>query len=264
MPVKAGEAVGRVIALWRYPVKSMAGEVLASVEAGETGFVGDRAFGVVDVSSGHLLSAKRVPDLLQARATYGDDGEATISLPTGQFLRSDDADVNDVLSAWLQREVFLDRPSSLQRAKIEIEVDLDDPSQVFEFTTQPGLFFDGAVMHLLSDASLAAARSLHPDGPWIPERFRPNVLIESALGAAAGFVDDDWVDATLDVSGMQVAVAKRCDRCVLTTRAVAGTPADKEILRTLTRHHGGDLGVKGQVVGVGRVLVGDAVRVSMS
>jgi uncharacterized protein YcbX len=262
MPLPAGQSVGRVTGLWRYPVKSMAGEVLASVEAGELGFVGDRAFGVVEVATGHLLSAKRVPDLLTARATYGDDGEATIALPTGRFLRSDDADVNDVLSAWLGRAVFLDRPSAGQLATIEMEVDLDDPSKVFAFMTRPGLFFDGAVMHLLSDASLAAARVLHPTGAWIPDRFRPNVLIESAHGPDSGFVDDHWVGASLDVSGMRVDVVKRCDRCVLTTRAMAGTPADKEILRTLARHHGGDLGVKGQVSGVGRVLVGDDVLVS--
>ena len=262
MPLEPGDPIGRVIGLWRYPVKSMAGEVLASVEAGGLGFIGDRAFGVIDVETGHLLSAKRVPALLGARAMYSDDGEVTIALPDGRFLRSDDPHVNDLLSAWLARAVFLDRPSSGQRSKVEIEIDLDDPSQVFEFTTRPGLFFDGAVQHLLSDASMAAARSLHPDGAWIVERFRPNVLIESALGADAGFVDDDWVGHTLDVSGMQVEVAKRCDRCVLTTRAVAGTQADKEILRTLTRHHGGDLGVKGQVLSVGRVVVGDEVRVT--
>ena len=264
MSASVGDRVGRVVALWRYPVKSMAGEVLASVEAGESGFVGDRAFGVVDVATGHLLSAKRVPALLNARATYSDDGEVTIALPDGQFLRSDDADVNDLLSAWLGREVFLDRPSSGQRARVEIELDLDDPSKVFEFTTQPGLFFDSSVIHLLSDASLAAARALHPTGPWIAERFRTNVLIESALGADAGFVDDEWVGSTLDVSGMRVEVTKRCDRCVLTTRALPGSPGDKEILRTLARHHGGDLGVKGQVCSVGRVVVGDEVRVSTS
>lgn len=262
MPVRAGESVGRIIGLWRYPVKSMAGEVLASVEAGEFGFLGDRTFGVVDVASGHLLSAKRVPALLGARATYGDDGEVTIALPDGQFLRSDDADVNDRLSVWLDLAVFLDRPSPGRRSKVEIEIDLDDPSKVFEFATQPGLFFDGAVMHLLSDASLTAARALHPAGPWIAERFRPNVLIESGRGAGAGFVDDEWVGSSLDVSGMRVDVVKRCDRCVLTTRAVAGTLADKEILRTLARHHGGDLGVKGQVSAVGRVVVGDDVRVA--
>lgn len=261
MPAAAGDRIGRVVALWRYPVKSMAGEVMASVEAGESGFVGDRAFGVVDVATGHLLSAKRVPALLFAQATYSDDGEVTIALPDGQFLRSDDADVNDMLSAWLGRDVFLDRPSTGQRARVEIELDLEDPTNVFEFTTQPGLFFDSSVMHLLSDASLAAARALHPTGPWIAERFRPNVLIESALGAEAGFVDDGWVGSSLDVSGMRVEVVKRCDRCVLTTRPVAGTPADKEILRTLARHHGGDLGVKANVTGVGRVVVGDEVRV---
>ena len=262
MALTAGTPVGRIIGMWRYPVKSMGGEVLASAEAGERGFVGDRAFGVVDVRTGHLLSAKRVPVLLEARAFYASDGEVTIALPDGGTVRTDDADVNVTLSGWLGREVLLDRPSVGQRAKVEIEIDLEDPSAVFEFMTRPGLFFDGAVMHLLSDASLAAARASHPDGPWIAERFRPNVLIESALGASAGFVDDDWVGHTLDVSGMQVDVTKRCDRCVLTTRAVAGTAADKEILRSLVRHHGGDLGVKGQVSAPGRVHVGDEVRVA--
>ena len=74
MPLEPGDPIGRVIGLWRYPVKSMAGEVLASVEAGGLGFIGDRAFGVIDVETGHLLSAKRVPALLGARAMYSDDG----------------------------------------------------------------------------------------------------------------------------------------------------------------------------------------------
>lgn len=43
-PVPAGHrVVGRIVALWRFPVKSMAGEPLESIEASWNGFAGDRA-----------------------------------------------------------------------------------------------------------------------------------------------------------------------------------------------------------------------------
>jgi uncharacterized protein len=267
-----GTILGKIIGLWRYPVKSMGGEVLASVEAAEGGFAGDRAFGVVDMATGLLLSAKRVPQLLHASARYRTDGEVLLVLPGdngGTVVSSDDPLVNEALGDWLQRSVYLDRPSAGQQARIEIEINLDDPTDIHEFRTRPGLFFDGSVLHLLTTASIAAATKEYPAGPWIPERFRPNVLIEtSAVGwvedgwVEDGWVEDAWVGHQLDVSGMRVDVHKRCDRCVLTTRAVAGTPADKEILRTLARSHGGDLGVKAHVLGVGRVLVGDEVRIA--
>ena len=258
MELGIGTVVGRIIGLWRYPVKSMGGEVLASVEAGEAGFAGDRSFGVIDVASGALLSAKRVPQLLAGTARYRDDGEVLMMLPGDVVVSSDDADVNAILGEWLGRSVYLDRPSPGQQARIEIEVDLDDPSAVREFTTGPGLFFDSSVLHLLSDVSLRAAAALHPSGDWVPERFRPNVLIEAT---GEGFVEDSWVGAMLDVSGMRVFVHKRCDRCVLTTRAFGDAVADKEILRALARGHGGDLGVKAHIAGAGRVFVGDEVRV---
>lgn len=259
MTLVSGTVVGRVVGLWRYPVKSMAGEVLANVDAGEGGFVGDRAFGVVGVATGHLLSAKRVPELLRAHAMFRSDGEATIVLPDASVVTSDDPDVNERLSAWLGRSVYLDRPMAAQRGRVEIETDLDDPSKVFEFQTRPGLFFDSSVSHLLTDSSLRTARALYPSGPWAVERFRPNVLIDSV---DAGFAEDGWVGSELNVSGMRVDVHKRCDRCVLVTRAVGDASADKEILRTLVREHGGDFGVKAHVTGAGRVLVGDEVVVA--
>lgn len=260
MTLAPGTIVGRIIGLWRYPVKSMRGEVLANVEAGEGGFVGDRAFGVVDVATGHLLSAKRVPELLRAHAMFRNDGEATIVLPDGRVIGSDDPEVDERLSAWLGRGVFLDRPTAGQRGRIEIETDLDDPSVVREFQTRPGLFFDSVVMHLVTDASLRAAAAFHPAGPWVAERFRPNVLVESVVGE--GFIEDSWVGSALDVSGMRVDVQKRCQRCVLVTRAVGATPTDKDVLRTLAREHGGDLGVNAHVSGAGRVLVGDDLVVT--
>jgi hypothetical protein len=45
---------GSVVALWRYPVKSMMGEELNSCEVTDRGLLGDRQFAVVDRSTGKV------------------------------------------------------------------------------------------------------------------------------------------------------------------------------------------------------------------
>src|SRR6266536_6702428 len=50
--------VGSVVALWRYPVKSMMGEELNASELGEGGLLGDRAYALVDRSDGKVATAK--------------------------------------------------------------------------------------------------------------------------------------------------------------------------------------------------------------
>ena len=43
-----GSRVGSVVALWRYPVKSMMGEELNATDVTERGLLGDRAYALVD------------------------------------------------------------------------------------------------------------------------------------------------------------------------------------------------------------------------
>ena len=56
---KAGDAIGTVAEIWRYPVQSMRGESLADTEMGADGVVGDRAYGIVDPQSGAVVSSAR-------------------------------------------------------------------------------------------------------------------------------------------------------------------------------------------------------------
>ena len=49
---------GTVKALWRYPVKSMAGSKLDEAVVTEGGILGDRAYAVIDGTSGRVGSAK--------------------------------------------------------------------------------------------------------------------------------------------------------------------------------------------------------------
>ena len=67
----------KVVGIWRYPVKSMAGERLSAVKLTGAGFVGDRVVQVYDVH-GRIVTARRFPRLLRLRATLGPDGEPLV------------------------------------------------------------------------------------------------------------------------------------------------------------------------------------------
>src|SRR6266540_5178961 len=111
-------ALGSVVSLWRYPVKSMLGEELNAVEVTEHGLLGDRAYALVDSSDGKVASAKnprKWPRLFDFRAAFIDDlrpgatvSPVRITLPDGTVVTSGQSDLREVLSRALNREVTLD------------------------------------------------------------------------------------------------------------------------------------------------------------
>ena len=111
---RVGDPVGSVAALWRYPVKSMLGESVASSEVGERGLAGDRAFGLLDVELGKLATAKRPRlwgRLLEFRAGFegspGEGAPVVVTLPDGSRVRTDDPEADARISAALGRELRL-------------------------------------------------------------------------------------------------------------------------------------------------------------
>jgi uncharacterized protein YcbX len=67
----------RVTELWRYPVKSLAGERLERAEVSTNGIAGDRIVHVRD-ARGRVLNARNHPRLLGLHGTMGPDGEPLI------------------------------------------------------------------------------------------------------------------------------------------------------------------------------------------
>lgn len=63
--------------VWRYPVKSMAGEPLPRAEIREDGIVGDRVVHVRN-ALGRVVTSRNRPRLLGHRATLGADGEPLV------------------------------------------------------------------------------------------------------------------------------------------------------------------------------------------
>ena len=265
------QVVGVVREVWRYPVKSMQGEQVTSIEADAGGVVGDRAFGVRDIATGYVLSAKAVPELFQASArTIGD--VVVITLPDGTEISSGDADAAVVLSSWLGRDVVLARPADLAGAGRSIEFELrldpaDDSGELFAWPARPGTFLDSAPLHLLTTASLAAMAELRPESVWDVRRFRPNLVLDT--GPGVGFVEDTWIghDLIAGSTGASVRVEGACGRCAMPVRsqsALGDRPSldrDVGVFRALTAEHGNTLGVYGRVTALATVTVGDEVRI---
>src|SRR5258705_13591795 len=104
--------IGTIIEIWRYPVKSMAGEQLQNCTVASLGIPGDRGWALRDETSGEITNGKRMPLLMQCEAHYRDEPTSDaipnveIRLPNG--LRISEAnDVNNSLSELLGKRVSL-------------------------------------------------------------------------------------------------------------------------------------------------------------
>jgi len=235
--------VGVVGALWRYPVKSMAGQELASTGLSSQGLHGDRTHAVLDAVDGEVASAKdtrRWPRLFEFTAAClgtpgaGAPSPVRITLPGGETLLSGQHDASDVLSR------AMDRPARL--------------------TSSAERFFDDVPVHVVTTATLQHLHELHPPGEMAVRRFRPNIVVETPA-TVRGFAENDWVDRTLRVGDdVALAVVGPCPRCVMVTLAQPGLPRDRGVLRTAARHNDANVGVYARVLSGGQVHRGDRVR----
>jgi uncharacterized protein YcbX len=105
--------IGTVQQIWRYPVKSMAGERLRECEVGSLGLPGDRGWAVRDEIKSEIKTGTRIPLLMRCASEYREEpaGEnvpqVNIKFPDGSSVASDDPEINNRLSAVLGAAVKL-------------------------------------------------------------------------------------------------------------------------------------------------------------
>jgi uncharacterized protein YcbX len=249
-----------ITALWRYPVKSLQGEQLTEAEIEGSGLLGDRCWGIRDEDTGKILTGRREPRLLLARASMADDGQPEIVLPDGQQVRGTGSRTDTALSAWLGRPVALVPAHGAPGGDAEYFADAtDDNSAAIEWTMPAGRFVDAMPLLVLTTASLRAGAALHGAGDWETRRFRPNLLIDTDTD---GWVEDAWCGTMLHIGSATVAPRQPCVRCTMVTRPQPGIERDVDIYKTISRHHNGTFGVWTAVVTPGRVGVGDTVAIA--
>jgi len=227
--------VGRVAALWRYPVKSMAGEELDGVEISWQGLAGDRRWAFIrdgQVRSGFpWLTIRERPELAHYRPHFAEPDRPNASL-------------------------------TLVRTPCGAELDVADPALAAELG--PGVrvikqdrgVFDTMPLSLLTTQTLAGlGRLVGTD--LAPGRFRPNLLVDAP---GRDFPEDTWVGRVLRVGGLWMRVDQRDKRCVMVTIDPVTLRRDPVILRAIARERDGWLGVYGSTVEPGQVAVGDPVE----
>jgi uncharacterized protein len=281
---EAKRLAGTIEELWRYPVKSMLGGTVSELLVTEQGGLGDRAWALRDQRNGRIVSAKRVPRLLEFRATYEVEptpesaGAVRIKTPDGDTLYAGQEGVSARISGIIGRPVVLDnlaRPNekaSIDRSTVfgDVPVSQMKPDWTPEtmpdyFQLKSGSFLEIGAVFLLASGSVEHLRSLQGGTALIDRRrFRPNLYIDT--GPMSGrFVEDDWLGGKLTI-GDSVVLDEFAPTlwCVGSTLAQEELPRDRSILRTIARGHQGCLGVYGSVASTGLVRVGDPVVLAAS
>lgn len=224
-------AIGTILGLYRYPVKSMGGERVEEADLLAGGMAEDRlyAFESAEAPPGMLrVSGAQRRELLAHRAWLDQHGKVKVQIPEGTVLPVDKAFLLDgrfKLTHAVDPQTDV-RPLSLLSAQT-----------VEELTREFG-------------ATIA------------PERFRANLVLDLA---GPGFCEDKLVGQTVRLGAeATVLIRERTPRCRFVTYDPAA-PLTAEpafaLMKLLDQRHRGRVGVYASVLRAGRMRVGDAVEI---
>ena len=283
-------AIGTVVSLWRYPVKSMMGEDLNSSYVTERGLVGDRTYAIVDKQTGKAASAKnprKWGKLFDFRSMFidslNDDTNnippVRITFPDGSNIFSDRTeegnDVDSRLSQVFNREVKLMKASDFEEPSYEEywpDIDgLARRDQVTDEAMPSKTFFDITVIHILTTSTINRLRELYPEGRFEVRRFRPNIVVESAAAASEekkknnkknDFIENSWVGKKMTIGkDIVLNITAPCTRCVIITLPQGDLPQDLGILSTVAKYNQVHVGVYASVERGGIIHRGDTVQI---
>jgi hypothetical protein len=233
--------IGRVEAIFRYPVKSMAGERLDAADLGWHGLEGDRRLAfrrIDDPGDFPWLTASRLPDLVlfvpQRQKDASGDLPAHVRTPTGREM--------DVFGQELAAEVGRRHGSPVQMMRMKHGV------------------FDEAGISVIASETISeigrlAGRSLDV------RRFRPNVVVR--LRRPVAFQEDEWVGGVLSFGegsdAPAIAVTMRDERCSMVNLDPDSARSAPEVMKAVVRANRNHAGIYGAVIRAGRVTVGETI-----
>jgi uncharacterized protein YcbX len=238
MPIE----IGQVETIFRYPVKSMAGERLEDANLGWYGLDGDRrlAFRRMDDGSGMpWLTASKLPDLLlfapqRCEDSVHGDLPSHVRTPDGQ-----------------ERPVFGEELAG------EVGRRYGAPVQMMQL--RHGIFDEACISVIASDTvreiGRLAGRSLDI------RRFRPNVVVR--LLRSGGFQEDKWLSGVLSFGegndAPALAVTMRDERCGMVNLDPDSAKSAPEVMKVIVRANQNNAGIYGAVIRTGRLAVGQSI-----
>ena len=233
--------IAHVEAIFRYPVKSMAGERIEDANLGWYGLDGDRrlAFRRMDDRSGMpWLTASKLPDLLLF-APHREDG-AQGDLPTN--IRTPDGKEMPVFSEDLAKEVGRRYGAPVEMTQL-----------------RHGIFDEASISVIASDTvseiGRLAGRSLDV------RRFRPNIVARVLRSGA--FQEDEWLGSVLSFGdgndAPAIAVTMRDERCGMVNLDPDSARPAPEVMKAIVRMNQNNAGIYGTVTRTGRLAVGQTI-----
>ncbi len=236
MPIE----IGQVEALFRYPVKSMAGERLAVASLGWHGVEGDRrlALQLFENRTGMpWLTASKLPDLVLFAPQSREDGG---DVPT--HIRTPDGHDMPVFGEALAAEV---------RRRCGTRVGMTQ--------LRHGIFDEASISVIASDtvSEIGRLAGLQLD----VRRFRPNIVVR--LLRPVAFQEDEWVGGVLSFGAGDdapaVAVTMRDERCSMVNIDPDTATLAPEVMKAIVRANENHAGIYGTVTRTGQLAVGQSI-----
>jgi uncharacterized protein len=225
--------------IWRYPVKSIGGELIESTLVDGDGVDGDRRWAVQD-AAGKLGSGKnsrrftRISGLLGLAARYEDLAEPPIV--TG-------GDGTEYPVATGAADEFL---RSLAGKRVWVRRDTGI------------MHFDGVPLTLVGSATLDWLATQLPSVRVEARRLRPNLVVRTT----EPFEEEAWLEQPVQIGTVRTVFEVILPRCVMVGMAQPGLARSNAVLKRIAARTDNPLGlaIGGQVTKAGTISVGDPVR----
>ena len=270
-----------IVELWRYPIKSMGGERVESLELRVSAIVGDRRWAVRNIETGKIASAKRprpYGQLLDWSASTHANGRVIVTAPDGREFTAGSSELDAALTGALGdpvqvMEVEEGREETYGSEWPEIpgtvlsDVEVDLPVAAL---TEKTSFVDASAVHIIVNQSMAHLASLL-DGVMLgARRFRPNIVLDAHNDSGSGeFADLAWKDLDIKIGSVKLRIGDATPRCVMTTLAQPGYEQAKSVLQVLAATARKEFdygafacfGTNAEVTSAGTIQVGDTLVV---
>jgi MOSC domain-containing protein len=235
--------IGHVEAIFRYPVKSMAGQRVEAADVGWHGIEGDRRLALRrtrEQSGFPWLTASKFPDLLLFTPLRLEDGDHA-DLPT--HVRTPDGKELAIFGEELAAEIKHRHGAPVQMMHL-----------------RNGIFDEASISVIATDTIQEIGR-LTESEPDV-RRFRPNIVVR--LLQPNAFEEDNWVGSVLvfgsPSDGPRVNVTMRDERCSMVNFDPDSASSNPEVLKSIVRTNQNNAGVYCTVVRTGRLAVGQPVN----
>jgi len=240
------EKIGSLVHIRRFPVKSMAGEMLQTAAVKYTGVSGDRVYAFQDQAKRNnfpWLTARQMPTLFQYHPTWSNPLEVEVQYPA-----KEDFDLHittpDGIVYNIQEEALLTELESLSQRPLTLRF-------------SEASMHDARPISIISQQTILALEK-ELDLPLDHRRFRMN--FEVNWDNNIPYFEDELVGKKLQIgSTLVLEISKRNQRCVMTNIDPDTAEVNDSIFKHLAEKHEACLGIYGIVVKEGIVKAGDEV-----